>query len=95
VAFLSAPRAASDAPAASRLAVPSGAIVSRDGRSAVFVVRDARAVETPIETGAAANGLVEVRGGLSAGDRVVVNPPASLRSGVRVTPSVSSERTRA
>ena len=95
VAFLSAPRAASDAPAASRLAVPGGAIVSRDGRSAVFVVRDARAIETPIETGAAANGLVEVRGGLAAGDRVVVNPPASLRDGDRVTPLASSERTRA
>ena len=84
VAFLSAPRAASDAPAASRLAVPGGAIVSRDGRSAVFVVRDARAIETPIETGAAANGLVEVRGGIAAGDRVVVNPPASLQNGDRV-----------
>ena len=84
VAFLSAPRAASDAPAASRLAVPGGAIVSRDGRSAVFVVRDARAIETPIETGAAANGLVEVLGGIAAGDRVVVNPPASLQNGDRV-----------
>ena len=95
VAFLSAPRAASDAPAASRLAVPGGAIVSRDGRSTVFVVRDARAVETPIETGAAINGLVEVRGGLSAGDRVVVNPPTSLRSGTRVTPSAAEGRTGA
>ncbi|OGW62542.1 MAG: hypothetical protein A2638_06015 [Nitrospirae bacterium RIFCSPHIGHO2_01_FULL_66_17] len=84
VAFLSAPRAASDAPAALRLAVPGGAIVSRDGRSAVFVVRDARAIETPIETGAAANGLVEVLGGIAAGDRVVVNPPASLQNGDRV-----------
>ena len=46
--------------------------------------RDARAIETPIETGAAANGLVEVLGGIAAGDRVVVNPPASLQNGDRV-----------
>jgi len=38
----------------------------------------------PPETGAAANGLVEVRGGIAAGDRVVVNPPASLQNGDRV-----------
>jgi multidrug efflux pump subunit AcrA (membrane-fusion protein) len=81
VAFLAEPLPETAAP---RLAVPSAAVVKREGRSTVFVVRDARAVETPVETGSMTGQLVEVRSGLAAGDRVVLNPPESLKSGARV-----------
>jgi multidrug efflux pump subunit AcrA (membrane-fusion protein) len=47
-------------------------------------VRDGRAVETPVEAGAPTNGFVEVRGSLAAGDRVILTPPADLRTGMPV-----------
>jgi RND family efflux transporter MFP subunit len=81
VAFLAEPLPETAAP---RLAVPSAAVVKREGRSTVFVVRDARAVETPVETGSLTGQLVEVRSGLAPGDRVVLNPPENLKSGARV-----------
>jgi RND family efflux transporter MFP subunit len=83
VAFLSdAPdQTASEAP---RIAVPAGAIAERNGRNAVFLVRNDRAVRTAVETGASTDGLIAVRGAVSSGDRVVLNPPETLVDGARV-----------
>ncbi|MFZ5877232.1 MAG: efflux RND transporter periplasmic adaptor subunit [Nitrospirota bacterium] len=83
VAFLSdAPTAPpSDAP---RIGVPPDAITEQDGRKTVFLVRDNRAVRTTVETGPSGNGLVEVRGAVASGDRVVLNPPEQLADGARV-----------
>jgi RND family efflux transporter MFP subunit len=82
VAFL--PGEKSPAPAALRIVVPDQAVVSREDRRVVFVVRNERAVETAVTTGASANGLTEVRDGVGPGDRVIVNPPADLKDGTRV-----------
>ncbi|MEO6665819.1 MAG: efflux RND transporter periplasmic adaptor subunit [Nitrospiria bacterium] len=83
VAFLSSPT--SEAPRSDRPTVPAAAIVSRGGRSVVFVVRDARAVEVPVEVGASIAGTVEVRG-VVAGEPVILSPPPNLRTGQRVSP---------
>lgn len=81
VAFLSG----EEAPAqTARLAVPDQAVVSRNDRRVVFVVRHDRAVETVVTTGASANGLTEVRDGVGPGDRVIVNPPDDLQDGTPV-----------
>lgn len=84
VAFLSAPSPDAETSGGTRIGVPQKAILSREGRSTVFVVRDGRAVETPVEAGAPTNGFVEVRGSLAAGDRVILTPPADLRTGMPV-----------
>jgi RND family efflux transporter MFP subunit len=83
VAFLSgaSPPPPSNAP---RIAVPPDAITEQNGRKAVFLVRDNRAVRTTVETGASGNGVVEVRGAVASGDRVVLNPPEELSDGARV-----------
>jgi RND family efflux transporter MFP subunit len=83
VAFLSGEPSSTptDAP---RIAVPAGAITERDGRKGVFLVRDNRAVRTAVETGASGNGLIDVRGAVASGDRVVINPPEQLVNGARV-----------
>jgi RND family efflux transporter MFP subunit len=64
-----------------RLAVNPAAIVTRDGRSVVFVVRDNRAAAVPVQAGAKLGDLVEVSGGVQPGDKVVLRPPEALKDG--------------
>lgn len=73
-----------------RKALPAlnpAAIAKRDGRDVVFVVRDGRAEESPVETGANLGNLVELRRGPVAGDKVVLRPPAKLKGGAAVKPA--------
>lgn len=65
--------------------VPSGAVVTRDGRSVVLLVREGRVVETVVQVGAPAGSNVPVHGSLAQSDEVVVAPPADLRDGTVVT----------
>jgi RND family efflux transporter MFP subunit len=83
VAFL-ATEPGDGAAEAPRIVVPAEAITERNGRKAVFLVRNNRAVSTTVETGASANGGIEVRGAVASGDRVVLNPPDRLVDGAHV-----------
>ncbi|MBM3750363.1 MAG: efflux RND transporter periplasmic adaptor subunit [Acidimicrobiia bacterium] len=60
------------------LAVPLQAVVQRDGRSGVFVVRDGRAAFTPVTTGLIGGLTIEVDG-LSEGATIVAGPFQTLR----------------
>jgi multidrug efflux system membrane fusion protein len=73
-------------PAAERLLVPARAIVARGGLELAWAVgTDGRVVLRYVRTGGAAgDGKVEVRSGLEAGERVVLDPPANLEAGARV-----------
>lgn len=66
------------------LAVNRSAVVSRDGRRAVFVVRGNRVEETPLRTGREFGEMVEVLEGVQQGDRIVLNPPRGLRDGAKI-----------
>lgn len=67
------------------LRIPSSALVLRDGYAYVFVVDDKqRARERRIEIGDRLQGLVAVRSGLSAGERVVSKGAAFLGDGDKV-----------
>lgn len=66
------------------LTIPRQALLDDEGEPAVYVTRDAVAVRTPVELGHVDAGFVEIRGGLSAGDRVVVAGKAALRDGSAV-----------
>jgi len=68
-------------------AVNAAAVVSRGGREVVFVVRDGRAVQTPVQTGRKLGDLIEIRSGVRAGDKVVVLPPERLKDGAAVQAS--------
>lgn len=68
-----------------RTAVPAHALAERNGRPVVFLLKDGRAVETPVEVGDKLGELVEVRKGVSPGDRVVLKPAAGLRDNAAVT----------
>jgi len=66
------------------LTVPAGAVVDRDRRRVVFLVRDGLAASVAPVLGLAADGWVPVTGGLAAGDRVIVDPIALVADGKRV-----------
>jgi RND family efflux transporter MFP subunit len=65
-------------------AVNRDAIVTRAGRSAVFVVRDEAAVLVPVATGVTVSGLVAIEGAVKAGEKAVVKPPEDLADGAPV-----------
>lgn len=73
-------------PAAERLLVPARAVVARGGLELAWAVGpDGRVALRYVRTGAASgDGKVEVRSGLEAGDRVVLDPPADLEGGAKV-----------
>ncbi len=66
------------------LAVNRSAVISRDGRKAVFVVKGRRVEETPLRTGREFGEMVEVLEGVRQGDRIVLNPPRGFRDGSKV-----------
>ena len=74
------------APAARPVAlVPKGAIRTEGNQSYVFVVSNDRVDRRAITTGGTDGDRVEVIAGLSAGERVVVSPPAELSAGALVS----------
>ena len=66
------------------VSVPVEAVVSREGKAIVFVVREGRVAEVAIETGARLGDQVVVVRGVASGDRVVLDPPERLSSGAEV-----------
>jgi RND family efflux transporter MFP subunit len=82
VAFLS--QALDPAARQARLIIAKGALITRDGRAYSFLVTGNRVKLVPVTLGLTMNDLVEVAAGLKEGDRVVLNPPASLKDGARV-----------
>lgn len=82
VSFLEQARA--DAPPPRGVWVPARAVLERDGGTLVFVVRDDRVRLVPVEAGERRDADRQVLSGLSAGDAVVVAPPAALADGDRV-----------
>jgi len=64
--------------------VPKSAIVQRDGKDVVFVVKDGRAERTAVTTGADFSDLKQVTQGLNASAEVVTTPPADLKDGEKV-----------
>ncbi|SPA56982.1 Macrolide-specific efflux protein precursor [Cupriavidus taiwanensis] len=82
IAFLS--RAATAQDRQPVVAVQPAAIATRDGRQVVYVVRDGKAHEMTVKTGAKLGELVAVQG-VKPGDVVVLSPGDQISDGSRVT----------
>jgi len=67
-----------------RLAVPKGALVTKNGKQEAFIIEGHRVKLAPVTVGQTLENLVEIQGGLKEGDRVVLDPPASLKDGSRI-----------
>jgi len=83
VAFLSRSPDASEEKA--RTAVSKSAVIMRNGRTVVFLLKDGLAREVPVALGEHLGDMEEVRTGAKAGDRIVMNPPAGLKDGSKVS----------
>lgn len=67
-----------------RTVVQPDAIIQRNGKSAVFIIEDEKAVEVPIESGEKIGDMVEVLKGPKAGDKVILHPGDGLDNGDQV-----------
>ena len=82
VAFLSREvKAAEQKP---RLALNPAAVMNRQGKDTVFVIRNSHAVETPVQLGGRIGEVTEVMAGLKAGDKVAVKPVDKLKNGIKI-----------
>lgn len=68
-----------------RTVVPPSAVVERGGHSVVFVIKDNKVSQVPVETGGRLGDLVEMVRGAAPGDKIVVKPPAKLHDGATVS----------
>jgi len=84
VSFLSERPASAAAAARPRLTLPKAAIRSADGRSVVFVMHDDRVERRAVSVGSSIGDSTEVLSGVSAGERVVVDGPQTLKDGDKV-----------
>ena len=82
VAFLSKP--VSPGEEQPRTTVNPAAVVSRSNKSVTFVIKGGQVEEQEITTGEKLGDLLVVTGGVTVGDRVVLNPPKGLKTGSRV-----------
>ena len=84
VAFLEERAAASAPPVAPGVLVPAAAIRKDGGTDVVYVVKDEKAQRRAVTLGGAVGDSRQVRGGVSAGERVIVEAPAELKDGAVV-----------
>lgn len=68
-----------------RTVVTPLALVERAAGKVAYVVKDGKAVETAVRTGAALGDALEVKSGLKPGDKVVLKPSEKLRDGAAVS----------
>ncbi len=68
------------------MTIPTAALVgeTKGNRGQVFVVRDGKAVQVPVELGVSYGGRVGVRNGLTLQDEVIANPGRNLHNGTAV-----------
>jgi len=64
--------------------VSKQAVVTRDGKPTVFLVREGKAVARPVVTGTDRQDQVIIKDGLAGGDTVILRPPETLKDGDEV-----------
>jgi RND family efflux transporter MFP subunit len=72
-------------PAERHMTVPKSAVRQRDGRDVVWLLRDGRIESRAVTLGGARGDDVIVAAGLNGGERVVLEAPAGIAEGARVT----------
>jgi len=82
VAFLEKP--VSQEEARPRTAISPSSIINKDSKGFVFLVKDSRAIETPIKTGEKMGDMVEVLDGIKPGDRIIAKPSERLKNGAKI-----------
>ena len=61
------------------------AVTTRGGKKVAFLLRGETVAEVPVVVGELMGNSIEVKQGLSVGDKVVLHPTEKLSSGSKVT----------
>ncbi len=75
---------ATPATSAPQILIPETAVIEVQGRSGVFALERDVAKFQPVEVGQRKGGRAEIKSGLRAGQRIVLDPPVELKDGDRV-----------
>jgi len=59
-------------------------IINRGNKKIVFIVKNNKAIETPVKTGEKLGDVIEVLDGVKAGDRIIAKPSDKLKNGSRI-----------
>ncbi|MCG6917366.1 MAG: efflux RND transporter periplasmic adaptor subunit [Deltaproteobacteria bacterium] len=65
-------------------ALPGGAVVTRDGETVAFVIKNNRSLETRVHLGRKLDTMVEILNGVEVGDQVVIAPLDKIKNGIKV-----------
>jgi HlyD family secretion protein len=84
VVFARDPAATLAAPPPRRVYVPAESVVRTGDAASVWIVENGAAAPRAVDVGPEREGRIEIRGGLSGGESVVLRPPAGLKPGARV-----------
>lgn len=68
-----------------KISVPAAAITTRNGQKVVFIVKDEIIVETAVTLGEVMGNRIEIKQGVTAGQKVVLRPAENLTTGTRFT----------
>jgi RND family efflux transporter MFP subunit len=68
-----------------KISVPASAITNRNGQKVVFVVKDEIVVETAVTLGESMGNRIEIKQGVTPGQKVVLRPAENLSTGTRFT----------
>jgi len=66
------------------MALPETAVVTRDGETVVFVVRNNLALKTPVHLGKHLDSMVEILDGVEVGDQVATEPLDKIKNEIKV-----------
>ncbi len=67
-----------------RTALTPSAILTRGGKSTVFIIRGNKVIESPVITGENIGDMVEILQGLKPGDTVVLEPIEKMKDGAKI-----------
>ena len=67
-----------------RVVTDPAALIQKNSKTFVFVIKGGRAFLTPVDAGPRLGGMATIKSGLSPGDTVVLGPPAGLKNGAKV-----------
>ena len=68
-----------------KISLPASAVTTRNGKKVAFLLRNESVVETPVVVGELMGNSIEIKEGLSVGDKVVLHPSEKLSSGSKIT----------
>ena len=67
-----------------RIAVNPAAVITRNGKSVMFLIKGERVAETPVTIGSRIGDMVEILSGVKAGAKVALKPLEKLKDGAKI-----------